>query len=89
MRRFKGTWFHDVLGVWTVVWSYGPILVATAAFARWPSGWTFALAFAITVFRQNSIFVVAHERFHGTLFRNREVNTLVGAYIAAAPIVRR
>lgn len=87
MYRFKGTWLHDVLGAWTIVWSYGPIIAATWAFARWPSAWTFALAFLVTVFRQNAIFVVAHECFHGTLFRNRKVNAVIGAYVAAAPIV--
>lgn len=87
MHRLKGTWGHDLLGVWAVLWSYGPIIAALAVFARWPSVGTFALAFVTTTFRQNAIFVVAHECFHGTLFRNRRVNELVGAYVAASPIL--
>ncbi|CAN5924112.1 hypothetical protein BH11MYX4_BH11MYX4_25530 [soil metagenome] len=87
MHRLKGTWLHDALGVWTIVWSYGPIVLALWLFARWPSPWTFAAAFLMAVVRQNALFVVAHECFHGTLFRSRKVNAAVGAWVAAAPIV--
>ena len=87
MHRLKGTWLHDALGVWTIVWSYAPILGALGLFARWPSPWTFAAAFLMAVVRQNALFVVAHECFHGTLFRNRKVNAALGAWIAAAPII--
>jgi fatty acid desaturase len=87
VHRLKGTWLHDVLGAWTLVWSYAPILAALAVFARWPSALTFAGAFLMVVIRQNALFVVAHECFHGTLFRRRGVNAWVGAWLAASPIV--
>lgn len=87
MHRLKGTALHDALGAWTIAWSYGPIALALWLFARWPSPWTCAAAFLVVVIRQNALFVVAHECFHGTLFRNRRVNAVIGAWVAAAPIV--
>jgi fatty acid desaturase len=87
MTRWKGTALHDVLGAWTFVWSYAPIAAALAVFARWPSVWTFALAFALTAFRQNALFVVAHESFHNTLFRSRPLNEVLGGWLAARPIL--
>jgi len=84
---WKGTWVHDLLGAWTIVWSYAPVVVALALFARTRSVWSFALAFVTVAVRQNALFVVAHESWHLTLFRSRRANEIVGAWLASYPIL--
>lgn len=85
--RCKGTALHDLLGVWALAWTWGPMLGALAVFRRWPSPWTFALAFVVVGIRQNALFIVTHETWHFHLFRVRRVNEIVGAWLAAYPMI--
>ncbi|HEY2514409.1 MAG TPA: fatty acid desaturase [Polyangiaceae bacterium] len=87
MQRWKGTWVHDALGAWMILWCYAPIVAAAALFSRHPNALTFALAFVISATRQNALFVVAHESWHYTLFRSRRANVVLGTWLAAFPIL--
>lgn len=87
MARSDAPLSHDLWGAWALVMSWGPIALALALFHARPSALTFAVAFAVVAARQHAMFVVAHESFHGNLFRARGLNDGAGAWLAAYPII--
>ncbi len=87
MATERGTWRHDAFGVWMVVWSWGPAVAALGLFARHPGPLAYVAAVLVIAARQHALFVVAHESFHKTVFRNAWLNRFAGGWLAAYPIV--
>ncbi len=88
MAGHKGTFVHDLLGAWMILWAWTPMVFAIGAAWRWPSAWSFLFAVVFVGCRQNALFVVAHESWHRNLFRSRRWNDWAGAWLGALPIVQ-
>lgn len=87
--KFEKHSIHDLLGTWTLLWAYGPILLALASFGAVKSVWTYLLAFAIVGGRMHAVSILAHETWHGTLFRSRRANERIGAFLLSFPVGSR
>ncbi len=79
----------DVLAWLAIATTWAIIGFAFTVTALWPSPITVLLALILLGGRQLGLGVLMHECGHGTLFKSRSVNTVVGAWLCAAPIMYR
>jgi len=70
----------DLVLVWGVI---AGAMAAAHWFDRW---YGYALAVVIVGSRQNALATLAHEAWHGLLFRSRRLNHLVGRWLYSYPI---
>lgn len=76
----------DLLGWCAVAVTWGIIAFAFAIVALWPNPLTILLALALLGGRHLGLGVLMHECGHGTLFKTKKLNRLVGTWLCAAPV---
>jgi len=74
----------DVMGCYAVLFTWAVIALTFAALARWPHPWTWLVALLILGGRQLSLAILMHDASHGTLFKTRRLNDIVGDICGAA-----
>jgi len=76
----------DLMG-WLAVLGDWAIIAAALALAAWrPAAWSVALALLLLGGRQLGLAILMHEGSHGSLFRTRALNSVVGRWLCGAPI---
>ncbi len=75
----------DLHAWWLVVWNYATVAATFALMALWPNPVTVVVGLVVLGGRQLGFGVLTHECGHGTLFRTRRTNEVVGEWLAAAP----
>jgi fatty acid desaturase len=70
----------DWMGWRALLFTWGVIGLTFVALARWPYWATWLAALAILGGRQLSLAIMMHDAAHGTLFRTRWLNDVVGDY---------
>ena len=76
----------DLMG-WLAVLGDWAIIAAALALAAWrPAAWSVAIALLLLGGRQLGLAILMHEGSHGSLFRTRALNTVVGRWLCGAPI---
>jgi fatty acid desaturase len=73
-------------GAIAIVWQWTVIAAAFLALARWPHPLTFVAAVVVLGGRHLALAVAMHEAAHGTLFRSRWLNEIVGDWLCGAPV---
>ncbi len=76
----------DWAGARAVVFTWGVIIGSLALLARFPHPVTFVLVVIVLGGRQLALAVMMHEAAHGTLFRKRFLNDVVGDIVCARPV---
>jgi len=76
----------DWRGAWAVVSTWGMIGGAFLVLARWPNPFTFLAALIVIAGRQMALGILQHEASHGTLFKMRWCNQVVGDWACARPV---
>lgn len=79
----------DLHGWLAVAVNWGIIALCFLLVARWPNPLTIVLAIILLGGRHLGLGVLMHECGHGTLFRSKKLNTLVGTWLCAAPVMYR
>jgi len=76
----------DWRGAWAIASTWGIIAAAMALLAAWPNPLTFVLALIVIAGRQLALAILQHEAAHGTLFKTRRLNDLLGDWLCARPV---
>ena len=76
----------DWAGARAVVGTWVMIAATFAVLARWPHPVAFVAAVVVLGGRQLALAVMMHEAAHGTLFRTRFLNDVVGDFLCARPV---
>ncbi len=79
----------DVLAWLEIATTWAIIVFAFTVAALWPNPLTFLLALILLGGRQLGLGVLMHECGHGTLFKSKSMNKLVGTWLCAAPVMYR
>lgn len=74
----------DFMGWYAFVFTWAVIALTFAALVRWPQPLTWAAALVILGGRQLSLAIMMHDASHGTLFKSRRLNDIVGDVCGAA-----
>lgn len=74
----------DFMGWYAFLFTWSAIALTFAALARWPYVWTWLAALVILGGRQLSLAILMHDASHGTLFKTRRLNDVVGDICGAA-----
>ena len=77
----------DARGAWTVVFNWGFIAAIFAGVALWTNLLTIVMAILLLGGRQMGLAVLMHEAGHKTLFRSQALNTWVGQWLCAYPVL--
>lgn len=75
----------DLRAWWVVICNYAIVAATFAVMALWPNPLTILAGVIVLGGRQLGFGVITHECGHGTLFRTRRMNDLVGDWLGAAP----
>lgn len=73
-------------GAWAVFSTWALIAASFALLATWTNPLTFIVALVLLGGRQLALAILQHEAAHGTLFKNRRANRLIGDWLCARPI---
>jgi fatty acid desaturase len=76
----------DWRGAWAIVSVWLVIAAALALLAYRPNALTFVVALIVLGGRQLALAILEHEAAHGTLFRTRWMNDVLGDWLCARPI---
>lgn len=76
----------DLRGLWAIASTWGIIAAAMALLTVWPNPLTFALALIVIAGRQLALAILQHEAAHGTLFKTRRLNDVLGDWLCARPV---
>lgn len=76
----------DARGLWAVASTWIVIAATFAVLAVWPHPLTIALGIWVLAGRQLALAILQHEAAHGTLFRSRALNDVLGDWACARPI---
>ena len=76
----------DWRGAWAVGSTWMIIAGVMAVLARWPHPLTFVAALILIAGRQLALAVLEHEAAHGTLFKTRWMNNVLGDWLCARPV---
>lgn len=76
----------DLMGWRAVLFTWGVIALCLVALARWPHPLMWLLVVLVLGGRQLSLAILMHDASHGTLFRSRRLNELVGNYACGSAI---
>lgn len=79
----------DLLGWIAVAINWAIIALAFLLVARWPNPLTIIFSMVLLGGRHLGLGVLMHECGHGTLFRSKKLNRLVGTWLCAAPVMYR
>jgi fatty acid desaturase len=74
----------NFMGWYAFFFTWGVIALSFAALVRWPHPLTWLAALVILGGRQLSLAIMMHDASHGTLFKTRRLNELVGDICGAA-----
>lgn len=72
-----------------VATNWGIIALCFVVVARWPNPLTIVLAMILLGGRLLGLGVLMHECGHGTLFKSKTLNRVVGTWLCAAPVMYR
>ncbi|TJY64990.1 fatty acid desaturase [Sinimarinibacterium sp. CAU 1509] len=73
-------------GTWAIASTWSVIAAAMALLAYQPNALTFLIALLVIGGRQLALAILEHEAAHGTLFRTRWMNAVLGDWLCARPI---
>lgn len=76
----------DAMGWSALLFTWSVIAVSLTVLARWPHPLTWLPVVAILGGRQLSLAIMMHDASHGTLFRSRRLNELLGDYACGSAI---
>ena len=76
----------DWRGAWAVASTWLMIAACFYVLARWPNPLTFIAALILIAGRQLALAILEHEAAHGTLFKTRWMNNLLGDWFCARPV---
>lgn len=79
----------NLLGWAAVLITWGIIVCAFVLVALWPNPLTIIAALVLLGGRHLGLGVLMHECGHGTLFRSKRLNRVVGNWLCAAPVMYR
>ncbi|MGH8461096.1 MAG: fatty acid desaturase family protein [Stenotrophobium sp.] len=76
----------DARGVWAIISTWLIIAGTLFVLARWPNPLTFIVALVMVAGRQLALAILEHEAAHGTLFKSRWMNNVLGDWLCARPV---
>ncbi len=76
----------DLRGLWAVISTWIVIAATFAVMAIWPNPLTIFFGVWMLAGRQLALAILQHEAAHGTLFRSRALNDVLGDWACARPI---
>ena len=76
----------NLRGFWAIASTWLIIAAVFAVLARWPNPLTFIAALVLIAGRQLALAILEHEAAHGTLFKTRWMNEVLGDWLCARPI---
>lgn len=76
----------DWMGWRALLFTWGVIALCFVALAYWPHPLTWLAAIVVLGGRQLSLAIMMHDASHGTLFRSRRLNEVLGDYACGSPV---
>ncbi len=76
----------NLAGAWAIASTWSVIALAFAALARWPTPLVFVAVVIVLGGRQLALAVMMHDAAHGTLFRTRVLNDVLGDLVCGRPV---